>query len=804
MEFIANGERLTSYANRHKLNVRDRLELICGVCDAVHHAHQRGIIHRDLKPANILVDDRGQPKILDFGVARITDSDTQATRQTDLGQLIGTLAYMSPEQVVADPLAIDIRSDVYALGVILYELLAGKLPYDTSRNKLHEVVQVICEEDAAPLSSIERSYRGDIETIVAKALEKDKTRRYASAADLASDIRRHLEDRPILARPATTAYQLRKFTRRHRALVFGTVAVFVALVAGIIASTWEAARARHAQTQALQEAAKSKAVNEFLRNMLASADPFGGDAASGKQGREVTVAQKLADAIRNLDRGDLNKQPLVEAAVRLTIGNALDGIGDTGGAETQIRKALEIRRAHLPPVDPEIAEALQFLAEHLQVVLRASEAEALMREALAVRRKVFGNESREVAKSEASLSMMIPGSTSERLALIEDAVALSRKLNVEDRDQSDYLATLGNAYLEAGRFTEAETAARKAVEMDRRVLGAEHPSVAVDLVLLTMVLNAQRKFAEAELVAREALAIYRKALGDHLRTARAGVLLADALAGQRRFSESDTIRADSIDMIRRVMGEGPAVAVALQRWTLRLIERGRLAPAEQRIQEAIAILRNYERQPTTDLAFSLSTLGVIRYKQGRFSEAETLDRDSLARRRRLMDDSNAFVVNGADLLGEDLIAQRKFNEAEQLYRELLAANHQKTGTETNVRVLLSGLGEALLEQHRAEEAEPLLREAVQIGDKQHRAVERPQGLLGAVLVQRGRFTDAEPLLLTSQKSISADSAASAQTKRRAIQRIVELYDAWDKSAPNAAKAAEAARWRALLRAQPAR
>src|ERR1700686_4802317 len=162
MEFI-RGESLLQYAEAHQLKTRQRLELMAKVCEAVHHAHQRGIIHRDLKPGNILVDESGQPKILDFGVARVTDCDAQATRQTDLGQLVGTLAYMSPEQVLADPLELDTRSDVYALGVILYELLAGPPPYTPSRHKLHEAVQTIREEEPARLSSVSRNYRGDIE-----------------------------------------------------------------------------------------------------------------------------------------------------------------------------------------------------------------------------------------------------------------------------------------------------------------------------------------------------------------------------------------------------------------------------------------------------------------------------------------------------------------------------------------------------------------------------------------------------------------------------------------------------------------
>ena len=223
MELI-HGIPLCEYAQSKHANVRQRLTMMVHVCDAVQHAHDRGIIHRDLKPGNILVDEQGQPKVLDFGLARATDSDARATRQTDIGQLLGTLAYMSPEQVSADPMALDTRSDVYALGVIFYELLAGKLPYRVTQS-VHEVVETIRQSDPVPLSSVNRVYRGDIETIVAKALEKDRDRRYASAADFAADIHRYLDDQPIAAKPPNTIYQLQKFARRHKALVAGTASV---------------------------------------------------------------------------------------------------------------------------------------------------------------------------------------------------------------------------------------------------------------------------------------------------------------------------------------------------------------------------------------------------------------------------------------------------------------------------------------------------------------------------------------------------------------------------------------------------
>jgi WD40 repeat protein len=250
MELI-HGLPPREFVARHKLGVRERLELVAKTAEAVHHAHQRGLIHRDLKPGNILVDESGQPKVLDFGVARAIDnSEAQQTRQTDVGQLVGTLAYMSPEQVLVDPHEIDTRTDVYALGIILYELIAERLPYNASR-KLHEAIKAISEEDPVMLGTLDRTCKGDIETITAKALEKDKTRRYTSAAELAADIRRYLTDQPIIARPPTAAYQLHKFARRNRALVAGTAAVFAVLVAGVIVSSSQATRAARAERAAL-------------------------------------------------------------------------------------------------------------------------------------------------------------------------------------------------------------------------------------------------------------------------------------------------------------------------------------------------------------------------------------------------------------------------------------------------------------------------------------------------------------------------------------------------------------------------
>ena len=332
---LVDGLPLNEYIIKKKLDTKGRLDLMAKICDAVEHAHQKGVIHRDLKPANILVSADGQPKILDFGVARATESDLQSvTMQTDIGQLVGTIPYMSPEQVLGDPAQLDTRSDVYGLGVVLYELLSGQLPYQLPEHMIHEAVRVIREVDPTRLSSLNTRLGGDVEIITGKALEKDKDRRYQSASGLASDIRHYLADEPITARAPSRSYQIRKFARRNRTLVGGLATTMLVLVLGVVATTYQWRSTLIAQqAERQQKLAAEASVNFLLNDMLGSIDP----AVSG-DGASVPVHQVIENASSQLQTR-FGSLPNIELRFRIEFGSAYMLLGRHGQALEQLKIA---------------------------------------------------------------------------------------------------------------------------------------------------------------------------------------------------------------------------------------------------------------------------------------------------------------------------------------------------------------------------------------------------------------------------------------------------------------------------------
>ncbi len=547
---LVRGRPLSEYASEMELTMRDRLKLIANVCDAVQHAHQRGVIHRDLKPANILVDEAGQPKVLDFGVARATDADVQTmTMQTDTGQLIGTVPYMSPEQVTGDSRLLDTRSDVYALGVILYELLSGKLPLDVRNRSIPEAARIIREEKPSRLGSVTRTasgLRGDVETIVVKALEKDKSRRYSSAAEFAGDIRRYLAHQPILARPPSALYQLRTFARRNQALVTSVVVTFVALCAALVNVTLE-------RDRALRSERIAQAVNDFLNeDLLAAAGPL------RTPNRDITMREVL-DAASDKIAGRFDGQPETKASIHATLGKTYEYLGEYEAAEPHLEEAVRLYRRTLGDKHLNTLNAMEDLALVYRRHARYDEAEELFTEALAGKRDLLGNDHFETAVSTNDLATLYHtvGRHEEAERLYLESVEVRRALfGDEHAEMAACECNLANLYEVQGRYDEAAALHEMALKTRRSTLGDEHPDTLMSMNSLAKVYNSRKEYGRAEPLSREVLAVRRRTLGEqHPDTLKTMNNLAVLCRNSDQYEEAERLFIGVLAGQRKLLGE---------------------------------------------------------------------------------------------------------------------------------------------------------------------------------------------------------------------------------------------------------
>ena len=610
---LVNGATLTEFANARRLGTRARLELLAQVCDAVHYAHTQGVVHRDLKPANILVSDeaaerrgddgarQGDPsvasslrrgpasaKILDFGVARVTGADVQVTTlQTDAGQLIGTLAYMSPEQIAGDPLAVDTRADVYALGVILYELLGGRPPHNLRGKSIVDAALIIRQNDPPRLSGLRRVFRGDVETIVHKALEKDKARRYPSAAELAADIRRYLQDQPILARPPSTFYQLSKFAKRNKWAAGGLAIALLALLIGSSLAVWQAFNATRARDAAQAEADKLRAVNQFLDALLSSVD------ADRTPGQDVSVRSVLDGSEARFQRGEFAGQPEIEAQLRTTIGQSYVALGVYDRARLHLSRALELLEGRFGPRDTRIADALDRLADVLEMTNDYAGAEAMYRRAIAIRDAA-------------------PNST-------PSAAGVWRR-------------GLARVLYDVGRYDEAENIFRNVIVTCQATESAPTQRLADARVGLGITLEAKGRYAEAINEHREAVAIYRRLYGNQSKLLTSALTdLGNALEANGDYEQAEAAHREALAIRRAILRpDHPDLAFSLSNLGLVLLRRGHAQESEALSREALAIRRKTLPPINSNIAATINNLARAVQEQGRLEEAEALFNEAVA------------------------------------------------------------------------------------------------------------------------------------------------------------------------------
>jgi serine/threonine protein kinase/tetratricopeptide (TPR) repeat protein len=781
---LVRGVRITEFCDDNKLSTADRLKLFIQVCHAIQHAHQKGVIHRDIKPSNILVtinDGVPVPKVIDFGIAKATAGRlTDETLFTAFEQFLGTPAYMSPEQAVMTSLDIDTRSDIYSLGVLLYELLTGKTPFDQKElfaAGWDAMRRTIREEepprpstrlstlaaDALRQTAIHRqtdapkllhAVRGDLDWIVMKCLEKDRVRRYETANGLASDITRHLDCEPVAARPPSRLYEFQKTVRRHKFGFAAASAVLLALLLGLGFSTWTTIKERRARQRAVVAERKSESVAQLLKEMLEGVSP------SVALGRDRTMLEDILKGFAERVAAQTN-EPGVQAELYETLAYAYHELEQYDGMEKMSRKALGLNKTLFGDSHPAVAKSMTQLGDALRHENDLAQAEPLLRDGVAMYLRLVGTNGQAV----------------------------------------DAMNDLGQLYHAQNRLSEAEGVLRQAWENRRQLAQAEKDVALAPLHNLTLVLQDQRRYSEVEQLLTNAIVLARASLpGDHPQTVRFMKTLGEVYRSQGRYSDAEEVLTKVMEASRRIFGEEHrATLTARNALALVFQDQGHLDRAEPLISRILEAekRRNPESPETLSV---MNNLAVLYLKQRRYDRAESHFTILIGLARSVFGTNNPRTLRYSMRLAAVFREQKRFPEAEALLTNVLSsARSASTPDDYLTAKILALLAETCLDVGRWVEAEKMAADCLVILDKESpdswetfsmRAV-RGRSLLG-----QKDHQSAEPILrkacegmLLQRSVVPPDSQPALAT---AIRSLIELYKAINRSD-------EAAEWEQKLK-----
>jgi len=825
---LVDGRPLGEYADAAGLPLDARVGLLAELCDAVHHAHLRGVVHRDLKPNNVLVTGDGAVKVIDFGVARAVDpdGDGRATLDRTLpGQVVGTLAYMSPEQVQGRTEAIDARTDVYSLGVLGFELLSGTLPHDLEGTTLAEGARRIVERPARRLGAVAPECRGDLDAIVDRALEKEPERRFQSASAFADDLRRFLAGEAVQSRPASTLYLLRRLAARHRALVIGSAMTLAALTVGLIGTGWGLVTARRANRELEHSNRQLTELNEdlervagFQEDQLSSLDVLELAASlrhstleqTPAQERErvehalasvnfVDVAQESLEA--NLFRPSLESigrsfadQALVRAQLLQALANTALTLGLLDLAREAGEQALALRRAELGGDAPQTLASLLRTSEVLRGVGEYDESEERIRECIAGRARLFGPDDPRTLAATSHLA-----ATLQHLDRLDEAEELfravlegnRRALGEDDPHTRRSALNLGSVLVRKGRFEEAEPLMSAALEWRLSALGPNHADTLSAKEALSKVLDELGRFDVAVRHARDVYEVRRSTLGNrHPDTALAMDRLGSLLQRSGRRDEAGELFREALASQRGSLGEDhPLTLIALARLADWEFDSGDVLEAEAMYRSSWEGLKHALGPDHSHTMRSASRLGQALGWLGRYEEAEPLYRTTLANSRATLGERHPSTLTCLANLGLLLVDLGRLDEAAVVLREALDARAEVLGP-VHPSTLNSyyNLAHLLHTQGELEQAKPLLRYALEhytesLGPDSDGAL-FSAGKLAQVLLEDGEHEEAERLfrdLYERRRALFDEAHPGTLAVLDGLVAALEARARWDES-----------------------
>jgi eukaryotic-like serine/threonine-protein kinase len=702
MEYVP-GLPITDYCDQHKLSIKDRLELFIHACEGVQHAHQKAIIHRDLKPSNILVievDGKPVPRIIDFGLAKTTAPQV-SDEYTQLGQFIGTPGYMSPEQVNLSARDIDTRTDVYTLGVVLYVLLTGLQPFETKRREkpsLEEWLRQLREEEPPNPSTkvsgdkdtssatadarrtepkqLISQLRGDLDWITMKALERDRTRRYGTPSELAADLQRFLRHDPVIARPDSTGYRLRKYIRRHRvAMSVGAGVLLVLLVFSVVQAlqlretTRERDHAKQERDRANQERDRATRIATFMSNMFKVPDP------SETRGNSVTAREILDRAANDIGTG-LAQDPDVQSQMLHEMAGTYNNLGLHARAHELAQRALDARQSLHGADDPKTLESMTQLGLILHMEGHDADAEPLDRRALADERRVLGADDPLTLETADDLAMVLKplGRFPEAEKLAREVVDTStRRLGPESALTLRAQNHLASILFYEGHAADAEKVLRPALDVERRVWGSDHPETMKALAMLAISLHHENHFAEAESLYREVLAASERVLGtEHPSTAIAMSNLASILADEGHSPESLNLQRQALAIFSRTLGpDHPSTLMCELNLTRGLRSEGQLQEAERMQRQILATQIRAHGAEYPDTLLAESELAKTFFLERRYAEAEKLAQDTFDIQLRKLGPRHRDVLDTLQRLGMAMALNHHYPQAKLLFTDVI-------------------------------------------------------------------------------------------------------------------------------------